>query len=229
MVEAQRSVPSTAARRADLRQRLLAAGRAAIEAGGLNSLKARDLAAAAGCAVGAIYTAFADLDELILAIGAGTLAALERSLEPPPGAPPAPVEELLRLARGYLAFARANEQLWRALFEHRLGGRAVPAWFLEDQNRLFALIEAPLARLLPDEPADSRARLARSLFSAVHGVVALGLEEKLSPTPAAALDAELTRVTRALAFGLAREASDAPPSMRASKARGPGPRLDREP
>jgi AcrR family transcriptional regulator len=209
MEDAQRSVATTAARRADLRERLLAAGRAAIEAGGLHNLKARDLAAAAGCAVGAIYTVFADLDELILAIGAGTLAALERSLEPPPGAAPTPEEELLRLARGYLTFARGNQKLWRTLFEHRLGGRAVPAWFLEDQNRLFALIEAPLARLLPGEPAESRARLARTLFSAVHGVVALGLEEKLSPIPAATLEAELTRMTHALAVGLARETEGA--------------------
>jgi AcrR family transcriptional regulator len=202
MTEPQRGVSTTATRRADLRERLLAAGRAAIEAGGLHSLKARDLAASAGCAVGAIYTVFADLDELILEIGAGTLRALEGALEPATEHGGEPVDELSRLARGYLHFARAHEKLWRALFEHRLGGRAVPAWFLDDQNRLFALIEAPLARLLPQEPAVSRARLARSLFSAVHGVVSLGLEEKLAPTPAATLDAELDRLVRAFAAGL---------------------------
>ncbi|MBY6242253.1 TetR/AcrR family transcriptional regulator [Methylosinus sp. Sm6] len=205
MAEAQPSATGTAARRAELRERLLAAGRAAIEAGGLHSLKARDLAAAVGCAVGAIYTVFADLDDMILGIGAGTLAQLERALEPqqaPQQAREEPVEELSRLARGYLDFARAHERLWRALFEHRLGGRAVPAWFLEDQNRLFTLIEAPLARLLPHEPAAARARLARTLFSAVHGVVSLGLEEKLAPTPAETLDAELDRLVRAVSAGL---------------------------
>jgi AcrR family transcriptional regulator len=196
----------TAARHADLRERLVAAGREAVAQGGLNALKARDLAAAAGCAVGAIYTVFDDLDELVLRIGADTLAALERALAPPAEAAEAnPVDELLRLSRGYLEFARACEKPWRALFEHRLGGRAVPAWFLEDQDRLFALIEAPLARLLPNEPVASRAQLARALFSAVHGVVSLGLEEKLSPTPQRALDAALERLTRALAEGLAAE------------------------
>jgi len=199
----ERPAGKTSARRADLRERLVAAGRAAIAEGGLQNLKARDLAAAAGCAVGAIYNVFEDLDGLILRIGADTLARLEQGLAAPPGPIPEPAEELLRLSRGYLAFARANKALWRALFEHRLaGGRPAPAWYLDDQSRLFALVEAPLARLLPDQPAPSRALLARTLFSAVHGVVSLGLEEKLAPMPEATLDAELERLVRAFAGGL---------------------------
>jgi AcrR family transcriptional regulator len=191
----------TAGRHADLRERLLAAGRAAIAEGGLANLKARDLAASAGCAVGAIYNVFADLDEMILRIGAGTLASLEERLEGE--AADDPTQELLRLACGYLDFARANKMLWRALFEHRLaGGRPVPSWYLEEQGRLFALLEAPLSRLLPGEPVASRALLARTLFSAVHGVVSLGLEEKLAPMPAGTLDAELERLVRAFAAGI---------------------------
>ncbi|PWB92867.1 TetR/AcrR family transcriptional regulator [Methylosinus sporium] len=200
---AERPGAKTSARRADLRARLVAAGRAAVAEGGLQNLKARDLAAAAGCAVGAIYNVFDDLDDLILRIGADTLARLEQGLAAPPGPAPEPAEELLRLACGYFSFARADKALWRALFEHRLaGGRPAPAWYLEDQSRLFALVEAPLARLLPDEPASSRALLARTLFSAVHGVVSLGLEEKLAPMPEAILEAELERLVRAFAAGL---------------------------
>lgn len=191
-------------RRAELRERLLSAGREAIAAGGLQNLKARDLAAAAGCAVGAIYNVFDDLDELILRIGSRTLARLAQVLAASADGPsPDAADELVRLARGYLDFARAHKLLWRALFEHRLsGGRAVPSWFLEDQNRLFALLDAPLARLLPGEPAPARAQLARTLFSAVHGVVSLGLEEKLAPMPAETLDAQLECLVRAFAAGL---------------------------
>ena len=42
-------------------------------------MKARPLAEAAGCALGAIYTVFPDLDALILAVSARTLARLERA------------------------------------------------------------------------------------------------------------------------------------------------------
>ena len=57
-----------AERRAQLRDRLIDIAQEAIAARGLAGLKARDLAAAAGCALGAIYTAFDDLDELILRV-----------------------------------------------------------------------------------------------------------------------------------------------------------------
>lgn len=202
----EESSKKTPDRRAALRERLLDAGERAIAAGGLQNLKARELAAEAGCAVGAIYNVFDDLDEMILRIGSRTLALLENTLAAPAaGASPDAADDLARLAHGYLEFARTHKLLWRALFEHRLSGdRAVPSWFLEDQNRLFALLDAPLARLLPGEPAPARALLARTLFSAVHGIVSLGLEEKLAPMPAKTLDAQLERLARAFAAGLRR-------------------------
>ena len=70
----------TAARRQNLREALVAAAEKRIGTEGLRGLKARDLAAAAGCAVGAIYNVVDDLDDLILAVNALTLAALERAL-----------------------------------------------------------------------------------------------------------------------------------------------------
>lgn len=44
---------------------------------------------------------------------------------------------------------------------------------------------------------------ARSLFSAVHGMVALGLEQKLIAVPVAALRAEIGTIVRAMIDGLA--------------------------
>src|SRR6266851_4501897 len=50
---------------------------------------------------------------------------------------------------------------------------------LDEQMRLFGYIEGPLGELLPGISPARRALLARSLFSAVHGLITLGLEEKL--------------------------------------------------
>jgi AcrR family transcriptional regulator len=191
--------------RANLRERVLAAAEAAIAAGGLQSLKARNIAAKAGCAVGAIYNVFDNLDELILRVGSRTLSLLEAALAGAslPQARQTATEELVRLARAYLGFARMHKMRWRALFEHRMAdARPVSAWFTEDQNRLFLILDAPLARLVPREPPEARALLARTLFSAAHGIVSLGLEEKLAPMPAKVLNTQLEIVTRALAAGL---------------------------
>jgi AcrR family transcriptional regulator len=195
-----------AQRRLKLRERLLDAARRSIAARGLAGLKARDLAAEAGCALGAIYTAFDDLDELILRVNVSTLERLGESLDAAL-AQAAPAEALLALARAYLGFARREEPSWRALFEHRLAsGAAVPEWYAETRNRLFSRLETPLAALLPDHDAVSRAALARTLFSAVHGVVVLGLEQKLAETSPEALDLQLDALVRLLATGLDAEA-----------------------
>lgn len=196
-------------RKGQLRERIIDAAEAAIAAQGLAGLKARDIASRARCALGAIYTVFEDLDELILCVGARTLAQLEASMP----AQQSDGCDLQRLAHAYLAYARKEEPRWRALFEHRLPPeKPLPPWYAQDRDRLFSLLEAPLARLAPSEDPAALKRRARTLFSAVHGVVLLGLEEKLAPTPAATLEAQLTEFVATVTAGLtARRASVALP------------------
>ncbi|WP_424360437.1 TetR/AcrR family transcriptional regulator [Methylocystis parvus] len=194
-----------AQRRLKLRERLLDVARQSIAARGLAGLKARDLASEAGCALGAIYTAFDDLDELVLRVNLSTLERLGQALDEALREA-GPADALQALARAYLDFARREEPSWRALFEHRLsGGAPVPDWFADARNQLFGRLEAPLAELLPHQDAAARAHLARTLFSAVHGVVVLGLEEKLEATPPKLLDEQLETLVRLIAAGLARE------------------------
>ena len=78
----------------------------------------------------------------------------------------------------------------------------MPPWFAERQAAAFSHIEGPLAVLAPDMDHHARALLARSLFAAVHGVVTLGLDEKVAAMPMPALRAQLRLVVEALGFGL---------------------------
>ena len=208
--QCSKSAPTKVGRRAALRQRLIELAEAAISEKGLAALRARDLARRAGCAVGSIYTAFDDLDELILRVGARTLdrldAALQAALDADAAAGDRSMrsaeEGLVRLAVAYLDFAAANPACWRALFEHRmLDGRPVPEWFAEQLRRLFAHLDRPLARLFPDLAVGARRVLARALFSAVHGIVALGLEEKLGPITIGELRRQLAATIGAIAAG----------------------------
>jgi AcrR family transcriptional regulator len=196
-------------RRAVLRTRLIDAAERTIADSGLAALKARDLAREAGCAVGTIYNVFEHLDELILCVGSRTLVMLDAALSAvrsasPSGSTEAAVDDLVRLALAYLEFAATHTIRWRALFEHRMSeARALPAWFVEQQQMLFTHVERPLLTLLPALEGDARRTLARTLFSAVHGIVALGLEEKLVSLLLPDLRSQLAATVRAIASGRA--------------------------
>jgi AcrR family transcriptional regulator len=190
-----------------LRGRLIDAAERTIAANGLTGLRARDLAGEAGCAVGTIYNVFEHLDELILCVGSRTLAMLDAALEAgrlasPYGSTEDAADDLVRLALAYLEFAAEHTVRWRALFEHRMSeARRLPQWFVDQQHALFAQVERPLVTLLPDLDPGARRILARTLFSAVHGIVALGLEEKLASMPFSELRDQLAASVRAIMTG----------------------------
>ena len=194
-------------RHAALREQLIDAAERTIAEKGLAALKARDLAQEVGCAVGTIYNVFEHLDELVLCVGLRTLAMLEAALGavPPLGghhSTEKAADDLVRLALAYLEFAAKHTVRWRALFEHRMSeARPLPEWFVEQQHRLFAQVERRLAALLPELDRDARRILARTVFSAVHGIVALGLEEKLVSLPSPDLGRQLAAAVRAIAAG----------------------------
>jgi AcrR family transcriptional regulator len=188
-------------KRERLRERLLDAAEAVITQDGLAALKARDLAARVGCALGGIYTVFEDLDDLILFVGARTMTRLEAALAN--GSAPDGGSELQRLALAYLRYARAEGPRWRALFEHRLpAGKPLPDWYASQRDRLFNRLEEPLSRLTPKATPADLALHARTLFSAVHGIVLLGLEEKLVDESARTLETELSYFVEVFAAGL---------------------------
>ncbi len=198
-------------RRRGVKAALVAAAEATIAKRGLVGLRARELAIEAGCAVGAIYNVVDDLDDLVLEVNARTLAALEAALDAPSAAGSdaisAPADRLVAMALIYLEFAAANLLRWRALFDHRLPpGKAVPEWYLAEQERLFAPLERTVRELIAGSTPQDCRMLARTLFSAVHGIVTLGLEEKLGVVPKQILREQLTRLVSAAALGLARAA-----------------------
>ncbi len=193
-----------------LRDNLVAIGQRTMAAQGLGGLKARDIARAAGCAVGAIYLVFPDLDALILAVNDTTLAAIDAaicaSLDCKAGAPAAaePERQLVLLSCAYLDYALAHPRLWAALFNHTLPpGQSVPDDYRAHQAHLFSYVEAPLAALCPSLGAAERALAARTLFSAVHGIVSLGIDQKLSPIPVQDLRNQLAAFVQIVAHGLA--------------------------
>lgn len=187
----------TDSRRAALREKLIDLAEASIATGGVSSLKARDLAKQAGCAVGAIYTHFDDMQALTMAVNGRTFkrlgAAVSNAVEQ--GQAENPHQVLIVMSHAYLGFAAENTALWRALFDLEMSTEShVPDWYLAELSQLFALIAAPLARIYPGKDRDALDLSVRTLFSAVHGIVLLGLEKRISAVPLPKIEAMITEL-----------------------------------
>ncbi len=173
-------------RRAELRDTLTALAEAQIERGGMSSLKARDLARDAGCALGAIYNVFADMTGLVMAVNGRTFARIgQRVGGAVIGHETAPPErKLVLLAHAYLNFAADNHHLWRALFDLELPDDAsVPDWYRSELQNLFRHIAIPVSQLFPELTGRDLDLMVRALFSSVHGMVLLGLQNRISGVP----------------------------------------------
>ncbi len=194
----------TEKRRAELRERLIDIAEAQIQLEGSASLRARALAEEAGCAVGAIYNVFTDMPGLQLAVNGRTFARLgarvTAAVAEHSDAPP--VERLILMAKGYLAFAVENPKLWRALFEVEMTSDSeVPEWYMRDLGQLFAIIAGPLAELDPEVSNDDIELRTRALFSSVHGIVLLGLERRISGVPIPRMESMIEYLLRSFASG----------------------------
>lgn len=194
----------TEERRADLRSTLVKLAEAQIAAQGMASLRARDLAREAGCALGAIYNVFSDMNALVLAVNGLTFARIGVEVagavtghehEPPE-------QRLILLARAYLNFADQNHHLWRALFDIDLPDDAqVPDWYRRDLKALFAHIAVPVSELFPELEGQELELMVRALFSSVHGIVVLGLQNRISGVPRDRVEAMIEAVLLRLALG----------------------------
>ncbi|WP_347310577.1 TetR/AcrR family transcriptional regulator [Defluviimonas sp. SAOS-178_SWC] len=184
-------------RKAELRDRLVDVTGRRIASDGLSSVKARDVAAEAGCALGAIYNVFDDLNALILAVNGRTFRkigeAVAASLSDSAGR--MPVERLILMSNAYLGFAAENTHLWRALFDIDMSNDgAVPDWYRDELQTLFGHIAGPVAELFPDLGPKELDLMVRALFSAVHGIVLLGLQNRISGVSRHNIEAMIAQV-----------------------------------
>ncbi|MGB8818756.1 MAG: TetR/AcrR family transcriptional regulator [Rhizobiaceae bacterium] len=192
-----------AEKREDLRTRLIEAAEARVIAGGLAALRARDITTDAGCALGALYNAFADLDMLVLEVNARTLRRLDEAMTASLSSTADHGRQLHLLAQTYLDFARREPNLWWALFQfHFPAEKTIPDWFSQEQAKLLIQIIRPLTGLQPKLDAQQLMIRARTLFAAVHGIVSISLEKRFVGVPIETLDGELTRFIDLLLAGL---------------------------
>jgi len=187
-----------------LRGEIVAIASRLLKAEGLSALQARRIANEANCSVGTLYNACGNLDQIILAANTLSLEDLRKALEEARCAESGHGESepaLMRMAMAYLDFACNCRPSWRAIFEHRLTTKqGVPQFYRDKQAELFAIVEESLVPVIDE--AHLRQKVARALFAAVHGIIALALDEKLGDFDEPATRREITFVVSAIARGL---------------------------
>lgn len=183
------------------KQTILRVARDILATEGLSGLQARRVAQASDCSVGTIYNLYGNLDMVVIHANALTLGELRDDLVRSKMHAATLDQQLDALARAYLAFAVRRTPEWRALFEHRFASKTtVPDWYREAQAELFEIVEEVLRTKLPSD--QSRHEAARALFSAVHGVVAISLDQLLGAFDQAAAERQVRFIVRSIAQGI---------------------------
>lgn len=142
---------------------------------GFAALKVREIAMEIGYTVGSIYMVFDNMADLIMQIKGRTLDDISRQLAQVADNQN-PQQQLVELAKAYLAFAQHNFNRWSMIFEHRLSANEpVPGWYQEKVDRIFQRIEDLFKQLAPQASAEQHKNAARALWCGVHGVCILSL------------------------------------------------------
>lgn len=163
-----------------LRELILDAAQAIIEAHGLAGLSAREIARRIEYSPGTIYNMFQNLDDVVLHIEARVLDQLDTRLAAIARDHDA-VRNTQQLAHAYLAFTHEKPRLWNLLFEHHLAKTdQLPGWYQQKLEMLMARVEDAIAPMFADGAEDRRRRAARVLWAGVHGITSLATADKLS-------------------------------------------------
>lgn len=177
----------------NLRQALVEAGLDILAKEGLPALTLRGCAARVGVSHSAPKNHFGSLDRLTSAICAEGHRRLSAAMRSEMGAAdPGPRSQLLAAARGYLAFAEQNTDLFRLMFslpraepfdpERREAG--------DESYAILRSVCAPLAARL-NGVAVPRAIVETTVWSYIHGYASLAVNNRLRRP-----EAEIGRVPR---------------------------------
>ena len=158
---------------------ILAQAWAIAQSEGAEALTARRLASGIGYSPGTLYQVFENLDDIVAQLKGRILDRLLEELDAAPrtGEPGADVERLVDV---YLDFAAEHPRLWHALFELPLpGGSGLPDWLLARIAAGLERVERALVPYFASADSEDCRLAARSIWAALHGIVALARNGRL--------------------------------------------------
>ena len=162
----------------ELRKLIIVAATDLIERDGLGGVSARNIARAIGYSAGTLYNVFDDLGHLIVTIELDLLDKLDTRLRSVSQSDSAH-ENLLNLARTYLAYSREKPRLWNLLFEHSIAVEPETAQpFHKRMHGLLVIVQDALRGVMPNADDATLEMAARVLWASVHGMTSLAALDK---------------------------------------------------
>ncbi|MCU7801273.1 MAG: TetR/AcrR family transcriptional regulator [gamma proteobacterium symbiont of Lucinoma myriamae] len=145
-----------------------------------SELSTRQIATKMGYTVGTLYQIFDNLPDLLLHVNARTLGILYQDCQKLDLSAKEAQNNILAYANLYLQFAHTHPGLWELIFDNNvLNDRELPDWYLSQANALFSLIEIQLKDINPDNSELEITKTSRVLWSSVHGICTLSINNNL--------------------------------------------------
>ena len=166
--------------REELKEMALASAEQLLNEKPASELSTRQIATKMGYTVGTLYQIFKNLPDLLLHVNARTLKQLYDDCQQLELTNLTPEEVILSYANIYLEFAHSHTGLWEVLFDNKvLTKDELPDWYLNQVNLLFSLVETQLKTLRPDASEMEVIKTSRVLWSSVHGICTLSINDNL--------------------------------------------------
>jgi AcrR family transcriptional regulator len=183
------------------RQRLVEAAERLIVGRDSIDFTMRELAADVGCSPMLPYRYFRDKDDILAAVKAAAFQRFSEALEAPAGAPERAQQRSLAVGDAYVAFAFANPQLYRLMFntapEEKGRYPELDAVGARARDTMTNHVRAVLQQgLLVGDPVV----IGHLFWASLHGLIVLQLAGQLGPEPG--FEALRAAMTQALVFGL---------------------------
>ncbi len=179
-------LPAVQRRSREMAERLLNAGEKVFSEHGFKGAKLSDIAIAANCSVGAVYSRFKDKEALFLAI-LKRFAAQSRdqvaAYFSPAGTQAVPTAEILRnfvISTGHTF--RRHHGMFRAIVEHGFDDQVAASVIVTLREQNEAVVVGFLRRRLPEAGPDLDFRV-RVALQMLNGFLFLGLLNRQAPVP----------------------------------------------
>ncbi|MBY7837150.1 WHG domain-containing protein [Vibrio fluvialis] len=143
-----------------------------------HELSLRKIATMIGYVPSTLVNVFGNYNLLLLHVVAQTLDELSSEAKAVVNQCKDPEQALYQLAYCYHDFAQKNPYRWQLIFEHNMNGEVLPEWQAERIDTMTSMLEGLLKVIAPQRSDSEILRTSRVLWSGVHGITLLSVDDK---------------------------------------------------